>query len=295
MTDAIRTPDELLDGLPDFPFQSAYRQFDGFRLAHLDVGEGPPVVFLHGEPTWSFLWRHVIPSVRDAGFRCIAPDLAGFGRSDKPIDIDWYTYDAHTASVTALVDELDLHDATVVVHDWGGPIGLRVAVDNPDRIARVVVLDTGLFTGHQKMTDAWGAFRAFVERTEDLPVGMLVRRACLNDPGDEVIAAYDAPYVNPASKAGARAFPLILPLTPEAPGAEAGQRVLEALRGDSRPKLFLWADSDPVLPLETGRRLAAALGGAEIDHVIAGASHFLQEDAGPEIGSLIASWLQSGP
>ena len=295
MTDAIRTPDELLDGLPDFPFQSAYRQFVGFRLAHLDVGEGPPVVFLHGEPTWSFLWRHVIPPVRDAGFRCIAPDLAGFGRSDKPIDIDWYTYDAHTASVTALVDELDLHDATVVVHDWGGPIGLRVAVDNPDRIARVVVLDTGLFTGHQKMTDAWGAFRAFVERTEDLPVGMLVRRACLNDPGDEVIVAYDAPYVNPASKAGARAFPLILPLTPEAPGAEAGQRVLEALRGDSRPKLFLWADSDPVLPLETGRRLAAALGGAEIDHVIAGASHFLQEDAGPEIGSLIASWLQSGP
>ncbi len=241
-------------------------------------------MFLHGEPTWSFLWRRVIPPVRDAGFRCIAPDLAGFGRSDKPIDMDWYTYDAHTASVTALVAELDLQDATVVVHDWGGPIGLRVAVDNPDRIARVVVLDTGLFTGHQPMTEAWMAFRAFVERTEDLPVGLLVRRACLNDPGDEVIAAYDAPFPNAASKAGARAFPLILPLTPDAPGAEAGQQVLDALRSDTRPKLFLWADSDPVLPLETGHRFAAALGG-QIDHVIAGASHFLQEDAGPEIGS----------
>jgi haloalkane dehalogenase len=294
MTDAIRTPDELLSGLPDFPFEPSYRQFGGFRLAHIDVGEGRPVVFLHGEPTWSFLWRRVIPPIRDAGFRCIAPDLAGFGASDKPIDIDWYTYDAHTASVTALVAELDLHDATVVVHDWGGPIGLRVAVDNPDRISRVVVLDTGLFTGHRPMNDAWMAFRNFVERTEDLPVGLLVRRACLNDPGDEVIAAYDAPFPNAASKAGARAFPLILPLTPDAPGAAEAQRVLDALRADSRPRLFVWADSDPVIPLETGQRFAAALGG-QIDHVIAGASHFLQEDAGPEIGSLIASWLASNP
>lgn len=290
MTDAIRTPDELLTGLPDFPFESAYRSFEGIRLAHLDIGEGSPVLFMHGEPTWSFLWRRVIPPVREAGYRCIAPDLPGFGRSDKPVEIGWYTYDRHTASVLALVDELDLRDATVVVHDWGGPIGLRVAVERPERISRIVVLDTGLFTGHQAMNDAWMAFRAFVERTEDLPVSLLVRRACLNDPGDEVIAAYDAPFPNAAAKAGARAFPLILPLTPADPGAGAGQRVLDALRADARPKLFLWAESDPVLPLETGRRFAAALGG-EIDHVIAGASHFLQEDAGPEIGRLIADWL----
>ena len=290
MTDAIRTPDELLSGLTDFPFDSSYREFEGIRLAHLDVGEGPPVLFVHGEPTWSFLWRRVIPSVRDAGYRCIAPDLPGFGRSDKPVDLGWYTYDRHTASVLALVDDLDLREATVVVHDWGGPIGLRVAVERAERIARVVVLDTGLFTGRQPMNDAWMRFRAFVERTEDLPVGLLVRRACLRDPGDEVIAAYDAPFPNADAKAGARAFPLILPLTPDAPGASAGQRVLDALRGDTRPKLFLWADSDPVLPLETGRRFAAALGGA-IDHTIAGASHFLQEDAGPQIGRLIADWL----
>jgi haloalkane dehalogenase len=292
MTDAIRTPDELLSGLPDFPFESRYRDFHGIRLAHLDLGDGSPVVFVHGEPTWSFLWRHVIPPVRDAGYRCIAPDLPGFGRSDKPLDIGWYTYDRHAESLLALVDELDLRETTVVVHDWGGPVGLRVAVERPERFARIVVLDTGLFTGHQPMNDAWMRFRAFVERTEDLPVGLLVRRACLTDPGDEVIAAYDAPFPNAAAKAGARAFPLILPLTPDAPGAAAGQRVLDALRGDTRPKLFLWADSDPVLPLETGRRFAAALGG-EIDHVIAGASHFLQEDAGPEIGRVIADWLLS--
>jgi haloalkane dehalogenase len=143
------------------------------------------------------------------------------------------------------------------------------------------------------MNDAWMAFRDFVERTEDMPVGLLVRRACARDPGDEVIAGYEAPYPDAASKAGARAFPLILPLSPEAPGAEAGQRVLDALRSDARPKLVLWADSDPVLPLHTGERLAAAFG-TQIDHVIAGASHFLQEDAGAEVGRLIADWLRSG-
>jgi haloalkane dehalogenase len=251
------------------------------------------VLFFHGEPTWSFLWRKVIPPVRDAGFRCIAPDLPGFGRSDKPVEMDWYSYDRHTASIAPLLEQLDLRDATVVVHDWGGPIGLRLAVEHPDRISKLVVLDTGLFTGHQKMSDAWIAFRDFVERTEDLPVGFLVRGACKRDPGDEVIAAYDAPYPNPESKAGARAFPLMLPTSPEMPGAEAGQRVLEELRGDQRPTLVLWSDSDPVLTLQTGERFAGALG-TEVSHVIKDASHFLQEDAGLEIGRLIADWLGAG-
>lgn len=290
MTDAIRTPDELLAGLPDFPFESDYHPYEDMRLAYLDEGEGNPVVFFHGEPTWSFLWRKVIPSVRDAGHRCIAPDLPGFGRSDKPTDLGWYSYDRHSDAAASLLQALDLRDATVVVHDWGGPIGLRFAAEHADRVGRIVVLDTGLFTGHQKMTDAWIAFRNFVERTEDLPVGFLVRGACKQDPGDDVIAAYDAPYPNAASKAGARAFPLMLPTGPEMPGAQAGRRVLEAMRGDTRPKLVLWADSDPVLPLETGKRLAAALG-TDVAHVIADASHFLQEDQGPAIGALIADWL----
>jgi haloalkane dehalogenase len=293
VTDAIRAPDELLEGLPEFPFKQSYRDFDGLRLAHLDEGDGQPVVFFHGEPTWSFLWRKVIPPVRDAGYRCIAPDLPGFGRSDKPIEIDWYTYDRHTEAVAALLEELDLREATVVVHDWGGAIGLRLAAEHPDRIARIVLLDTGLFTGYQKMTDAWQMFRNFVQRTEDLPVGFLVRAACKRDPGDEVISAYDAPFPSVAAKAGARAFPLMLPTSPEMPGAQAGQRVLEAMRGDTRPKLVLWADSDQALPLETGRRFAAALG-TDVDRVIADAGHFLQEDAGPEIGQLIAGWLRSG-
>jgi haloalkane dehalogenase len=293
MIDAVRTPDEVLEDLPGFDFKAHWREWEGLRLAHLDEGEGQPVVFFHGEPTWSFLWRKVIPPVRDAGYRCIAPDLPGFGRSDKPMDFSWYSYDTHVAATAPLLEHLDLRQATVVVHDWGGPIGLRLAVEHPERIDRIVILDTGLFTGHQRMSEAWMRFRDFVERTEDLPVGFLVRGACKRDPGEEVISAYDAPFPNAASKAGARAFPLMIPLSEEEPGARAGERVLEALRVDSRPKLILWADSDPVLPLSTGERLAAAMG-SEVHHVIADASHFLQEDAGEEIGRLIADWLGSG-
>lgn len=290
MVEAVRTPEEALVGLPDFPFQSRYREVEGLRLAHLDEGAGKPVLFVHGEPTWSFLWRKVIVPVRDSGFRCIVPDHAGFGRSDKPVDIAWYTYDRHVELSATLLEDLDLREATIVVHDWGGPIGLRLAVEHPDRISRIVILDTGLFTGEQRMSDAWLAFRDFVARTEDLPVGFLVKGACRQDPGEEVIAAYDAPFPNAASKAGARAFPLLIPHEPDAPGAAAGRRVLSALREDRRPTLMLWGDSDPVLPLSTGERFAAAIG-REPPRAIEGASHFLQEDRGAEIGELIAGWL----
>jgi haloalkane dehalogenase len=269
-----------------------HAQIDDVKIAYEDDGspDAPPVWFMHGEPTWSFLWRKVIPPVRDAGFRCIAPDLPGFGRSDKPTDIDWYTYDRHVEVMGGLLEELDLRDVTMVVHDWGGPIGLRLGVEHPDRIGRFVIMDTGLFTGHQKMSDAWIAFRDFVSRTEDLPVSMLVRNACARGMDDETAARYDEPFPDAASKAGARAFPLILPTTPDAPGAQAGQRVLDALRTDERPKLVLWADRDPVLTLDTGRRFAAAVNAPE-PIVIENASHFLQEDAGEEIGGHIARWL----
>lgn len=293
MVEAIRTPQEALEGLPDFPFAARYRVLDGLRLAHIDEGEGAPVIFVHGEPTWSFLWRKVLAPVRDAGYRCIAPDMAGFGRSDKPTDVGWYSYDRHTAMTGTLLEELDVRGATIVVHDWGGPVGLRLAVEQAERIDRIVILDTGLFTGHQRMTDAWTAFRDFVERTEDLPIGFLVRGACKNDPGEEVIAAYDAPYPTPASKAGARAFPLMIPRSPQEPGAAAGQRVQDALREDRRPTLTLWADSDPILPPSVGERFAQAID-VSPPRPIENASHFLQEDQGPLIGALIAEWLLAG-
>jgi haloalkane dehalogenase len=288
--DFLRTPDERFDDLPGFDLAPNYREVDGLRLAHIDEGEGPPVVFFHGEPTWSFLWRKVIPPVRDAGFRCIAPDYAGFGRSDKPTDLAWYSYDRHVELTATLLTDLDLRDATAVVHDWGGPIGLRLATEHPDRISRMVIMDTGLFTGEQRMSEAWKAFRDFVERTEDLPVGFLVKGGAARGMSDAVQAAYEAPFSSPESKAGARAFPLMLPTSAAMPGAAAGKRTLEALRADERPKLCLWADSDPILPFEVGERFAAAIS-AEPPEKIADASHFLQEDAGEEIGRKIVAWL----
>jgi len=288
----VRTPDERFEGLPDFPWQPRYREWEGLRLAHLDEGDGAPVWLMHGEPTWPFLWRHVMAELLDAGHRCIAPDLPGFGRSDKPTELGWYSYDRHTEAMKALAEELDLRGATMVVHDWGGPIGLRTAVELADRFDRLVILDTGLFTGHQRMSDAWMAFRDFVERTEDPPISLLVRRACFRDPGDEVAAAYDAPFPDAASKAGARAFPLMIPLEPQGPTAEAGQRTLAALRDDPRPTLMLWADADPILPPATGEAFAKAIG-AGPPEVIPGAGHFLQEDQGDLIGRRIADWLTS--
>ena len=251
-----RTPEERLEGLPDFPFESSYREIDGVRLAYLDEGEGPPVVFFHGEPTWSYLWRKVIPPVRDAGYRCIAPDYAGFGRSDKPTDLGWYTYDRHVELMAALLEELDVRDATAVVHDWGGPIGLRLAVEHPERFSRIVIMETGPFTGHQKMSEAWFKFREFVRGNEDVPVGFLVRGGCKNDPGDEVIAAYEAPYPSPRVEGRRPRLPADPADRPDMPGAAEGKRVADALREDDRPALVLWADSDPVLPFSVGERVS---------------------------------------
>ncbi len=290
MPDVFRTPDERFDGLPGFDYEPNYREVDGLRLAHIDEGDGAPIVLFHGEPTWSYLYRKVIPPLLEAGHRCIAPDYAGFGRSDKPTDLGWYSYDRHTKLTATLLDDLDLRDATVVVHDWGGNIGFRLAVEHPDRIARIVILDTGIFTGRYAMPESWLKFRDFVERTEDVPVSLLIQRATARGMSDEVAAAYDAPHPTPESKAGVRAFPLILPTTPDAPGAAAAQRVLEALRVDERPKLALWADNDFIIPFKVGERLAQAVN-APPPEKIENASHFLQEDAGEEIGGRIAEWL----
>ncbi len=289
-TEIFRTPEEEFEGLPDFPWEPKYSDWDGIRLARIDEGEGSPVVLFHGEPTWSYLYRKMIPPLLDAGHRCIAPDYPGFGRSDKPLDFGWYSYDRHTTAMADLLTELEIRDATFVVQDWGGPIGMRVAAEHPEMCARLVVMDTGFFTGRQPMTDAWKKFRDFVERTEDLPVEMLVGGACYSKPSEEVLRGYGAPYPNPASKAGARAFPLMLPTTPDAPGAEAGQRTLEAISASNRPVLVLWAEHDPIIPISTGHKLAERIGWPDPE-VIAEASHFLQEDQGELLGIRIADWL----
>ncbi len=292
MTDAIRTPDELLDGLPGFPWPARFRTVDGLRMAHVDEGDGPPVVLWHGEPTWGYLWRKVAARLLAAGYRVVLPDHAGFGRSDKPMDAGWYTYDRHVAMGATLLEDLDLRGATFVVHDWGGPIGLRLAVEHRERVDRLVVMNTGLVTGRQRMNDAWHTFADFVARVEELPIGLLVRRGCHVDPGDAVAAAYDAPFVNEASKAGARAFPALIKAGPAMAGAEAGQRTLDALKEDRRPLLMLWGADDAALPPAVGEAFAAALG-RPAPRVLDGAGHFVPEDCGEDVGDIVADWLAS--
>jgi len=287
-TEVFRTPDERFQGLPDFDFEPHYREVDGLRLAHLDVGEGPPILMIHGEPTWSFIWRKVIPPLVDAGYRCIALDLAGCGRSDKPSDLGWYSLERHVALTRALLTDLDLRDLTLVLHDWGGTIGLTLAVAEQDRVARAVILDTALDPTEVWMSERWVEFRDFVERTEDLPVGWVMRGTLYNDPGDEVIAAYDAPYLGPESKVALRALPLLVERTDRTP--EGAATVIEALRNDPRPFHIIWGEDDTILTATTAERFAASIG-RQVDEWIPSAGHGLPEDQGPVLGERIAAWL----
>lgn len=293
MNGVHRTPEARFEGLPGFDeLRPHYREREGLRLAHLDEGDGggSPVVLVHGQPTWSYLWRKVLPPLVAAGHRCVVPDHLGFGRSDKPQDLAAYSYERHAGLLADLLDTLDLHDVTMVVHDWGGPIGLRVAVERPDRVARMVLMDTGVVTGRERLSDTWQAFRDYVARTPELPVGQLVGAGCHVTPPAEVLAAYDAPFDGAESQGGVHAFPTLVPVSPDAPGAAAGARVKAALREDRRRLLMLWAAADPVFPLKAGEAFAASLGRG-IDRVVEDAGHFLQEDRGSEVGALIAEWL----
>jgi haloalkane dehalogenase len=287
-TQAFRTPDGRFLGLPGFDFEPHYRVVDGLRLAHIDVGEGPPILMLHGEPAWSFIWRKAIPPLVDSGYRCIAPDHAGCGRSDKPSDLAWYSLERHVALTSSLLDDLDLQSVSLVLHDWGGPIGLILAVTRPDRIARAVVLDTALDPSEMWMSEMWVKFREFVEHNEDLPVGWMMRATCHTDPGDEVIAGYDAPFLGPESKVAMRALPLTIPRTDKTPDAVAA--LLDALNRDSRPIRIMWGENDHVLTMATAERFAASIG-RRVDEWIPSAGHGLPEDQGELLGQRIAAWL----
>jgi haloalkane dehalogenase len=287
----FRTPDDRFAALPDFAYEPKYIESDGLRVAYIDEGDGPIVFLLHGMPSWSFLWRHVIPPLLEAGYRCVVPDLIGFGRSDKPTAVADYTYPRHVAAVVAVLDEVAPSTPVhFVMHDWGGPIGSLVATNNQDRIASTTMMDTGFNTGDFKMSENWQTFRDFVANAEELPIAFLVKGAVAREMTDDVFAAYEAPFPTEESKAGARAFPPMIPTSEDHPDAIEGRRALEAFAAGEWPKLVLWADKDPVLPRRLGDVLADRIGaGSAI--TIENAGHFLQEDAGAEIGERIANFL----
>jgi haloalkane dehalogenase len=285
-----RTPDQRFADLPGFPFRPRYVEQDGMRMHYVDEGDGDPVLLLHGEPTWSFLYRRVIPQLTPVA-RCIAPDYFGFGRSDKPLDRGWYTYDSQCASIARLVEQLDLRGVTIVVQDWGGPIGFRVAVENRDRVARLVVMDTGIYSGRPP-SETWLRFRELVRRTGgEFLAGQLVRATCTTDLPDDVVAAYDAPFPTAESKTGVLMFPELVPDSPDHPSAQPMLNVREALRQWERPALVFFGDSDAIFSPRVAERLAELIPGAELQPPVAGAGHFLQEDAGEEVGQRIAAWL----
>lgn len=290
----LRTPESRFDAIDDFPYSPSWRRWQGLNLAHVDEGDGPPVLLLHGEPTWGYLWRKVMPPLLVAGYRCVVPDLPGFGRSDKPADDGWFTMEHLTGSIAALVDELELSDATLVCHDWGGPIGLAVAtLERPEAFGRIVAMDTGTFTG-QRMNDNWQHFLEFIRSNPDVPLDLPIQGGTATELSTEVLAAYSAPFPDVRHKAGVRALPPLIPQSPDAPGADIGRATTEALAEDDRPQLLLWADSDPALPLETvGRAAQRLFPNAAPLTVIENAGHFLQEDRGDEIGRIIAGWLDA--
>jgi haloalkane dehalogenase len=286
--DVFRTPDARFVNLPGYAFEPRYTEVDGLRLHRVDEGDGSPVVCFHGEPTWAFLYRHMLPVLVGAGHRVVCPDYAGFGRSDKPTDREWYSYDRHVESVSAHLATLDLRDVTVVVQDWGGPIGLRWAVENSGRVARLVILNTGLFTG--RVSKGFMAWRDFAERTPDLPVGMIMQGATTTDLAPEVVAAYEAPFPTLESKAGAQVFPLIVPTSDDAPGADAMGRVRDALATWEKPALVAFSDSDPVFPFpQSGEAFTSVIPTAGEQVRIEGAAHFLQEDRGAEIAEAMVA------
>ena len=292
--DVFRTPDERFDGLPGFDFEPNYAEVDGLRLHYLDEGQGDPVICFHGEPTWSYLYRKMIGPLVDAGSRVVVPDYPGFGRSDKPTDRDWYSYDRHVGYVTRLLARLDIENATVVVQDWGGPIGLRWAVENADQVARLVILNTGLFTARAEPSKAFLAWRDFAERNPDLPIGFVIQGATKTEVPQEIVDAYEAPWPTPESKAGTAAFPLLVPLTPDDPGAAEMGQVAEVLSNWDKPVLVCFSDSDPIFTPKTGQRLVDFIPGAQDLRVIEGGAHFLQEDRGEQIAAEIVSFLRGG-
>ncbi|HET7647907.1 MAG TPA: haloalkane dehalogenase [Gaiellaceae bacterium] len=288
--DVYRTPDERFTTLPGWSVEPRYLQLGQLRMHYVDEGTGAPVLLLHGEPTWSFLYRKVIAELAGSA-RCVAPDYFGFGRSDKPADPGWYTYDAHFLAIERFVRELDLRDLTVVVQDWGGPIGFRLCVEQPQRVARLVVLDTGI--GARAPNDEWLRFQAYVRRVgTDIDAGWLVRRTLVQPVSDEVIAAYDAPFPEPRARVGVVRFPELVATSSDHPSAPAMLDVRERLRQFEQPALVLFGADDPIFPRRAAEAMAELLPNAELDPPLEGAGHFLQEDRGAEVGRRIAEFLR---
>jgi haloalkane dehalogenase len=295
----LRTPADRFTDLPDFGYPPRYANVGDLRLAFVEAGpaDGEPVLLLHGEPSWSFLYRKVMPVLADAGLHAIAADLVGFGRSDKPAETGDHSFARHVEWIRALAfDHLDLRNLTLVGQDWGGLIGLRLVAEHPDRFARVVAANTGLPTGDQPMPDVWLRFREVVRTADTLSVSRLVQSGCQTRLSPEVLAAYEAPFPDPAFAAAVRAMPNLVPTSPDDPASEANRAAWRQLAAWDKPFLVAFSDRDPITGSMAPVLKETVPGAAGIVHpVITGAGHFLQEDAGERLGTVIADFIRAYP
>ena len=298
----LRTPDERFANLPDFPFEPHYAEIDDgeggvLRVHYLDEGprDAAPVLLLHGEPSWSYLYRHMVPPLVAAGHRVIVPDQVGFGRSDKPSEQGDYSYARHVAWMSSLIfGALDLADITFFGQDWGGLIGLRLVAAQPDRFARVAVGNTGLPTGDRPPSDAFLAWQEFSQTAPVFPIGAIINGGTVTELSAEVIAAYDAPYPDDSYKAGARIWPSFVPTSPDDPEAPANRAAWEVLERFDRPFLCCFSDADPITGGGEKAFIGRVPGTAGQSHTtIEGAGHFLQEDAGPQLAQVLIDFIAS--
>ncbi len=298
----VRTPDERFDGLAGYPFEPHYADIadgDGgtLRVHYLDEGpaDAAPVLLMHGEPSWSYLYRYMIPPLVAAGHRVIAPDLVGFGRSDKPTEQSDYTYARHVEWMRELLfDHLDLRDITFFAQDWGGLVGLRVLAIDPDRYARVAIGNTGLPTGHGPASDAFMAWQKFSQETPVFDIGFLINSATTTELSPEVIEGYDAPFPDDSYKAGARIFPTLVPTTPDDPASADNVAAWDVLARFDKPFLLCFSDSDPVTKGGDAPFRSKVPGTQGQPHVtIEGGGHFFQEDRGPELAELLIDFIGS--
>ena len=292
--EVLRTPDERFAHLPDYPFAPHYVEVDGLRIHYVDEGpaDADPVLLLHGEPSWSFLYRKMIPVLTAAGHRAVAPDFVGFGRSDKPTRREDYTYQRHVDWTRGFIEALDLSNITLVGQDWGGLIGLRLAAEHEDRFARIVTANTFLPTGEQQPGDAFLRWQRFSQEVPEFHVGGIVKGGCVTDLAPEVVAAYDAPFPDESYKEGARQFPMLVPTSPDDPAAAPNRKAWEVLSRWEKPFLTAFSDSDPIT--RGGDRAFQSMvpGTKGRPHTtIEGAGHFLQEDKGPELAAVIVDFL----
>ncbi len=299
----LRTPDDRFADLPDYPFEPHYAEIsdhDGGSLRVHFLDEGPadaaPVLLMHGEPSWSYLYRKMIPPLVAAGHRVIAPDLVGFGKSDKPTEQSDYTYERHVAWMQELiVDRLDLRDATFFGQDWGGLVGLRLVADNPDRFARVVIGNTGLPTGEHAPSDAFMAWQRFSQTTPVFDIGFLIQSATNVTLTDGEVAAYDAPFPDDTYKAGARIFPSLVPTSPDDPAADANKAAWEVFKQWQKPFICCFSDGDPVTGGGDKPFKALVPGAQGQPHVtVEGAHHFFQEDAAPQLTQIVIDAIAAG-